>query len=126
MAGLIAELIVLLHFAFIVFVFVGGLLVVKWWKVAFVHVPCFLWAVLIEFAGWICPLTPLEIRFREAAGGTSYTGGFVDHYIMPMIDPAGLTRNIQIGIGITIIVINVFFYAWAIARQRKKRRGDFA
>ena len=93
LVNLSADLLVALHFAFVVFVVFGGLLVLKWSKVAMLHIPCVLWGAFIEFSGRICPLTPLEHRLREAAGETAYSGGFIDHYIVPLVYPAELTRG---------------------------------
>ena len=99
LAKVSADLLVAVHFAFIVFVVLGGFLVLKWGKVAILHIPCVLWGGLVEFSGWICPLTPVERYLREVAGGTAYSGGFIDHYIMPLVYPTGLTREMQISLG---------------------------
>ena len=98
---LFADLIVAIHFGFILFVIFGGLLVLKWPKLIWLHLPAAIWGALIEFAGWICPLTFLENRLRSAHGG-GYASGFVEHYILPIIYPAGLTREIQIGLAIIL------------------------
>lgn len=118
LAKVSADLIVAVHFAFIVFVVLGGFLVLKWKKVAILHIPCVLWGALIEFSGWICPLTPLERYFREAAGGKAYSGGFIDHYIMPLIYPTGLTRGMQISLGIIVVVVNLLVYGLVIFRRK--------
>jgi len=118
LAKVSADLLVAVHFAFIVFVVLGGFLVLKWKKVAILHIPCVLWGVLIEFSGWICPLTPLERYFREAAGGKAYSGGFIDHYIMPLIYPTGLTRGMQISLGISVVVVNLLVYGLVIFRKK--------
>ena len=114
-----ADLLVLLHLGFILFVLIGGFLAVKWRWLCLLHVPAVIWAVLIEFQGWICPLTPLENRFREAAGGAGYSGGFVDHYLLPVIYPQALTVELQMVLGGFVILINLIAYTWVF-----KRRGD--
>jgi uncharacterized membrane protein YhhN len=116
-----ADLVVLLHFAFVIFVVFGGLLVLRWPKVAYVHLPVAVYGVLIEFIGWVCPLTPLEKRLRESAGQEGYEGGFVEHYILPVLYPSGLTRGVQVALGALVILINLAIYA-AIARGRRQRR----
>ncbi|MEM7145133.1 MAG: DUF2784 domain-containing protein [Verrucomicrobiota bacterium] len=123
MSKLLADLVVLLHFGFIAFVLVGGVLVLKWGWVAFLHLPCVMWGVLVEMTGWICPLTPLEQGLREAEGGAAYTGGFVDHYIVPIIYPEGLTRGMQIGFAIVVVAINLGVYGLVIAKRVKRRGG---
>lgn len=122
---LLADFVVVLHFAFIVFVMLGALLVWRWGKLAWVHIPCAVWGAQITFTGWICPLTPLEKRLREAAGVNPYPGGFVEHYILPLIYPPGMTREIQIGLGFLVISVNVVFYGLALRRRlRRGRSGE--
>ena len=89
----LADLVLVVHLGFVLFVVLGGLLVVRWPWLAWLHVPAAVWGVLIEFMGWICPLTPLENSFRVAGGGAGYSGGFIEHYIRPILYPAGLTRR---------------------------------
>lgn len=119
-----ADALVVLHLAFILFVILGGLLVFKWRKAILIHLPCVLWSVLLEFNGWICPLTPFEIHFREAAGEAGYTGGFIAHYLLPIIYPAGLTQNVQIILGILVILINLVIYGLFLAKRGAKRNAD--
>lgn len=116
-----ADLLVLLHFAFIVFVVLGGFLVLKWGKVALLHIPCALWGAFIEFSGWVCPLTPLEHFLREAAGEAAYSGGFIDHYIMPIVYPTGLTQGIQIVLGVIVLIINLCVYGLVIYNQSNRK-----
>lgn len=111
-----------LHFGFVLFVVAGALLVLKWRWLAFLHIPAALWAVLIEFMGWGCPLTPLEQNLRMAAGQAGYSGGFLEHYLVPVIYPPALTRPLQIAIGVFVIVINLAIYRWVI--KRPTRRGN--
>ncbi len=86
----------LLHMCFVVFVVAGGLLVLRWRRMAWVHVPCEVWRAWIEFAGWICPLTPLEIWLRRCAGEAGYERGFIEHYVLPVLCPSDLTRSTQL------------------------------
>ena len=107
-----ADFIVLLHFAFILFVVLGGLLVFYRRMFAWLHLPTVLWGVLIEFSGWICPLTPWEQSLRIKAGQVGYSGGFVEHYLMPLIYPVALTPEIQIILGVLVLILNVGVYGW--------------
>lgn len=121
MHGLFADLVVGLHFIFVLFVVLGGLLVLRWPKVAYVHLPAAVWGAAIEFAGWICPLTPLEKWLRRQAGSTGYSGGFVEHYILPVLYPSALTRDIQILLGLLVIAVNVTIYV-TVVRSRNRPR----
>jgi len=118
--GLLANLVVLLHLGFVVFVVAGGLLVLRWPRLARVHLPCAAWGALIEIAGWICPLTPLEIWLRVRAGQAGYHGGFVENYVIPVLYPGNLTRGIQVGLGLTVLVLNVAVYTWAWRRTKAR------
>ena len=118
-ARLSADTVVLLHLGFIVFVALGGLLALRWPRVAWVHLPAVVWGTLIELTGWVCPLTPLENRLRTTAGDPAYTGSFIDRYIMPIVYPAQLTRGIQVALGTAVIVINLAIYGAVIIRQRR-------
>ena len=122
-AGFTADMIVLVHLGFIVFVALGGFLVIKWHNIAFLHIPCALWGVLIAFGGWICPLTPLEMHFRKLAGIAGYDGGFIDHYVMPIVYPAGLTRGMQTAFGVTILAVNLIVYARVLVNRTKQGNG---
>ncbi len=121
--SLAASLIVLLHFVFIIFVVAGGFLVKKYHWLAAVHLPAVTWAVLLEFNGWICPLTPLEKSLREAAGKAGYQGGFVEHYLLPIIYPANLDVPMQVVLGSFVIVVNVALYAWILIGYYTKKKG---
>jgi hypothetical protein len=107
---ILATTIALFHLFFILFVLFGGFLVLKWPRVMWLHVPAAVWGVLIEFAGWWCPLTKWENYFLQQAGRAGYSGGFVGHYIMPVIYPAGLTRGLEIAIGLFVLVLNLGIY----------------
>jgi len=116
--SLAADLLVLLHLAFILFVVLGGLLVWRWWQVVFLHLPAVVWGVLLEFNGWQCPPTPLEQQLRIAAGETGYSGGFVAHYLLPLIYPAGLTMSYQVVLGSGALLINLAIYGWLLFKKR--------
>jgi Protein of Unknown function (DUF2784) len=115
-----ADAIVLLHFAFILFVLLGAWCVLRWKWIAWLHVPVFVWGALVEFLGAECPLTPLEQRLRAMAGDDGYSGGFVEHYVMPVIYPAGLTPTIQLWLGLFVVALNVAIYAFVVARSRRR------
>ena len=117
----LADVVLVVHFAFLAFVVVGGALVLRWARVAWVHVPAAIWGVLIEFFGWICPLTPLEIALRHRAGEAAYTGGFIAHYITRVLYPEGLTRAIQVMLGILVLGLNGAIYAVMLVRARRAR-----
>ena len=106
----LANLVLILHFTFILFVMLGAVLVLRWRRIAWIHVPCALWGAWIEFQGWICPLTPVENRFRRLGGEAGYSGGFIEHYLVPLIYPSGLTRRTQIELGLVVVAINVAVY----------------
>ena len=116
-----ADAVLLLHFAFVVFVVLGGALVPRWPKLAWIHVPAVLWAALVEVNGWICPLTPLEVSFRKASGEAGYAGDFLEHYLAAMLYPEGLTRATQIGLGAFVVLINVCLYGYLVKRARASR-----
>jgi hypothetical protein len=120
--GFLADVVLLLHGAFVVFVVAGGLLVLRWLRVAWVHVPTALWGAVIEFAGFICPLTPLENAWRRAAGGEPYQGGFIEHYVTAALYPSGLTRPIQIALGLLVLGINAGVY-WKLWQRRARARA---
>lgn len=116
-AAILADLVVLLHLAFILFVMLGGLLVLRWRRLMWLHLPVVVWGAAIEFVGWICPLTPLENRLRAAAGEAGYSGGFIEHYLIPLIYPAGLTRELQWLLGALVLLVNAAVY-WRVLRGR--------
>ena len=122
--ALLADLVVSLHLLFIVFVVAGGLLVLRVPSLAWVHVPCLLWGVFVFLSGSICPLTPLEVELRLAAGHASYTGTFVAHYIEPIVYPPGLTRTHQVGFGVFVCLLNAGVYLRLLMRNRHKSLRD--
>ncbi len=117
--ALLADLVLLLHAAFIVFVLFGGLLALCWRPVVWLHIPAAIWGILIELRGWLCPLTPLENRLRQAAGSEGYQSGFIDHYLAPLIYPAGLTPTVQLMLAALVLLINAVIYAllWRVWRK---------
>jgi hypothetical protein len=119
MYRLLADLVVLLHFAFVAFAVLGGLLVLRWPRVAWLHLPAVAWVAYIEFYQHYCPLTPLENRLWELAGLDRYGGGFIDHYIMPVIYPPGLTPGIQLVLGVILVLSYLVIYALAWRRHRR-------
>ncbi len=121
--GTLAVLVVLFHFAFILFVMFGGLLWLRWRRAPWVHLPAAVWGAGIELAGGVCPLTPLEHRLRAMAGGAAYPGGFIEHYLVRIVYPPGLTPTIQWALGIGAIVLNVAIYAWVRRRRIEARVG---
>jgi hypothetical protein len=118
-----ADLVVALHFAFITFVILGGFVAWRWPRVAWLHVPIALWGALIEFAGWICPLTPLENALRRSAGDAGYAGGFIEHYVIPVVYPAGLTPAFQVALGAAVLFVNGMAYG-VLLRRRRRRKGE--
>lgn len=115
----LADATVALHLAFIAFVVLGGLLVARNVRWAWLHLPAVTWVAWLEFTGAICPLTPLENMLRARAGQAGYAEGFIEHYLLPIIYPAGLTADIQLILGVAIIILNVAIYAWIIWRRRR-------
>jgi len=115
---ILADAILVLHLAFIAFAVLGGLLVLRWPGLAWVHLPVVLWAAGIEFAGAICPLTPLENRLRLAGGEAGYEGSFIEQYLTALIYPDGLTRGIQVALGCLVIAVNLAVYLLLVKRRR--------
>ncbi len=115
----LADLVVGIHALFVVFVVAGGLLVLRRRWVAAVHLPAAIWGALIEFKGWICPLTPLEQSLRRAAGQAGYEGGFIEHYLLPVLYPAGLTRGVQLVLGAAVIAVNLAVYTVVFRRTTR-------
>ena len=113
-----ADAVLAAHLAFVLFVVCGGLLVLRRPGWAWVHIPAVVWAAFVEFSGWICPLTPLEVAFRRSAGEAGYGGDFVEHYLLALIYPSGLTRELQMLIGAAVLLVNVAVY-WVLWRRRR-------
>ena len=120
-----ADLVVLIHLAFIIFVVVGGVLAVRWRWILWLHLPAFLWAALLELCGWMCPLTPLENWLRRAGGASGYSGGFVEQYVLPIVYPAALTREAQVVLGLLVCSVNaaIYWQLWRGSVARRSRAG---
>lgn len=108
--SLLADFVLVLHVGFIVFVVLGGLVALRWPRAAIIHLPAAAWGILIELFGWVCPLTPLENSLRRSAGEAGYAGGFIEHYLLPVIYPGGLTREIQLVLAGGVVAVNVAIY----------------
>jgi hypothetical protein len=115
----LADLVLVVHLAFVVFVVLGGFLVLRWRWVAWLHVPAAIWGILIEYAGWTCPLTPLENSLRQSGGEPGYSGSFIEHYILPVLYPAALPRGTQIALGSFALAVNLIAYGLVIARRKR-------
>jgi hypothetical protein len=115
---LLADLVVLLHVLFVLFVLFGGLLAAKWPRVLWIHGPALAWGCLVEFSGWICPLTPLENWLRMQGGVSGYHGDFLSHWLLPLLYPAFLTDRIQIILGTLVLTLNGTIYAWLWRRRQ--------
>ena len=118
---LLADFVSIAHLAFVLFVILGGIAVWRAPKLAWLHLPAVAWGALIEFMGWICPLTPWEQSLRRLAGEEGYSGGFVEHYLLPVLYPHGLTRDAQIILGVLVLAINVAIYALVLRRHLADR-----
>jgi hypothetical protein len=113
---ILADLVVGVHALFVVFVVFGGLLALRWPWAAAAHLPAAVWGTLIEFRGWVCPLTPLENSLRASAGEAGYEGGFIEHYLLPVLYPMGLTRGVQLVFGSLVIAVNLVVYGLVLWR----------
>ncbi len=121
-AALAADALVVLHAAFVAFVALGGLAVWRWPRLAYLHMPAAIWGVWIEVSGRICPLTPLENRLRAEAGRAAYEGGFIERYLLPVLYPDDLTREVQIALGVGAFLLNAVLYGLFIWKVRRRRR----
>lgn len=117
---LLADVLAVCHLAFILFAVLGAALAFRWPKIILLHVPAAIWAGIVEISGWACPLTPLENRLRIMGGESGYAGGFVEHYLLPVLYPAALTRNIQILMGVLVLALNVLIYIQFVRSLRRK------
>jgi hypothetical protein len=117
--GILADVVVVLHLMFIFFVLAGGLLVPKWPWIAWLHVPAAIWGAAIEFSDWVCPLTPLENWLRALGGETSYNSDFISQYLLPILYPRHMTRDLQLLLGTVVIILNAAIYGWLWHRQAR-------
>ena len=120
---ILADLLVILHFAFAAFVVFGGFLAWKWQWAVFAHVPALAWGFWVEITGQICPLTPLENHLRHLAGEAGYQGGFLEHYLLPILYPPGLTQKVQWVLAALLLAINLIAYGALLRPRRHRRRG---
>jgi len=119
---LAADSVVIIHLLFIVFALFGGLLVLRWRWLIGLHAPALIWGATVEFMHLYCPLTPLENSLRAKAGSQGYDGGFIEHYLIPLIYPAGLTPQIQLWLGSIVLLSNLLIYGWLVSRLWLRRK----
>jgi len=119
---ILADLLVVLHIAFAAFVVLGGFLAWKWRWAVFVHLPALAWGFWVEISGRICPLTPLEIHLRRLAGEAGYQGGFIDHYVVALLYPPGLTRGDQWALAAILLALNLIAYGALLRPHRRLPR----
>ena len=117
---ILADLVVLAHFGFILFVLLGGLLALRWHRIPWLHIPSLAWGGFVELTGRICPLTPLENSLRRAGGLTDYSQSFIERYVVPVVYPGELTRELQVVMGSFLIVLNILIYAYLVWRRRNR------
>jgi hypothetical protein len=117
----LADLVLFVHLAFVIFVIGGGLLVLRWPRAALIHLPAAAWGATVEFTGWICPLTPVENWLRARSAQTGYAQDFLSHYVLPVLYPADLTRDMQYTLGLIVLVLNTVIYGWLVFRARTTR-----
>jgi hypothetical protein len=121
MYHLLADLVLIVHLAFVVFVLCGGLLVLRWRWIAWLHLPAAAWGATVEFSGWVCPLTPLENWLRGQADEPGYRSDFVAYYLLPVLYPNDLTRDVQLMLGTAVLAINLSVYGWLWHRSQWHR-----
>lgn len=114
---LLAESVMLFHLGFVLFVVMGGFLALRWPKIVWFHLPAAAWGATVEFTGWICPLTPLEVWLRLQGEDSGYHADFIEHYVLPMLYPAGLNHDVQVALGSFVVAVNVAVYGWLWRRQ---------
>jgi hypothetical protein len=120
--SILADIAVVLHLGFVLFVLFGGLLIVKWPKVMWLHLPAVVWGAVVEFTGWICPLTPLEDWLRAQGGESDHTGDFIARYFLSILYPEALTRDIQVMLGALVLLVNLVAYGWVWRRSDARHR----
>ena len=120
----LADLLVVFHLVFILYVMAGALLIFKWPKTLWLHLPACFWGMIVEFTSWICPLTPWEIQLRRLAGEEGYTESFIAHYLIPIIYPSGLTPEVQMVLGGTVLIVNLSLYTLNLIKKRKRKTPE--
>jgi len=118
--SILADALLVIHLIFIIFVLLGGILIIKWRWVVYLHLPAAAWGILVEFNHWICPLTPWENALRRAAGNLSYETSFVEHYLLPLIYPSNLTNELQLILGGLVIIINLMIYSGLLLKVKRR------
>ena len=121
---ILAGSVVAIHLAFVLFVALGGLLVWRWGRLAWAHLPAVAWGVWIELSGGLCPLTPLENHLRSLGGEAAYAGDFVGHYLLPMLYPEGLSRGVQAMLAAGVLALNVVAYGRLMLLRRRARQDS--
>ena len=119
---LLADIVLILHLAFVMFVVLGALLVSRWKRLIWIHPLAVFWGALTEFAGIVCPLTPLEVSLRRLGGAAGYEGGFIEHYLIALLYPESLTRQIQTWLGFAALLPNVLIYGWMLVKSSRVRK----
>lgn len=124
--SLLADGVVVVHGLFVLFVVLGGLVVLRWRRLARLHVPAAVWGAWIELSGGVCPLTHLELWLRRLAGESGYHGGFIEHYLVPLVYPEGLTRGGQIALGLLVAALNLAVYGMILRYPRREKNGKIS
>ena len=119
---LAADIVLIIHLGFVIYVVCGGFFILRWRWTLFLHLPAVIWAALLEFNSWICPLTPLEQWLRVAGGQRGYSGGFIEHYLLSLLYPDGLTPDIQTMLGVFVVIVNGAVYLFCVYRLLKFRK----
>ena len=120
-ASLLADLVFIGHFGFIAFAVFGAFSALRWSWAPLVHLPVLAWAAYIELSAGVCPLTPLENSLRQAAGESDYSSSFIEHYLVPLVYPPGLTSGAQLWLAASLLLLNGLFYGYVVARRRALR-----
>ena len=120
----LADLLVVFHLVFILYVIAGALLIFTWPKTLWIHLPSCFWGMTVEFTGWICPLTPWEIQLRRLAGEEGFSRSFIEQYLIPMIYPSGLNREIQMLMGSIVLIVNLSLYTLILIKRRKRKTPE--
>jgi hypothetical protein len=116
----LADATVVLHLGFVLFVVLGGWIALRWRRFAWVHLPAAGWGAWVEFADWVCPLTPLENWLRKQGGGNAYTSGFIEHYLLPILYPESLSRELQWALGGLVLLVNAVVYTVVFRRYVRR------
>ena len=119
---LAAYAILILHLLFICLVMFGAVAALRWPRFAIIHIPAATWGFLVEAYGWYCPLTDLENELLRKAGEDGYTGGFIEHHLLAIIYPDGLTREVQVALAVMVLLVNGGLYGWMLARRWRQKR----